>query len=104
MIISWPARIANKGALRSQFHHVIDIAPTMLDVAGVRAPDVLNGIAQRADRGRQHGIHVGVLPFAPLNTLSILHDSEPFRCGRTVHRISTAGSSNVLGAVLIPGQ
>jgi len=47
MIISWPAKIADKGGLRAQFHHVIDIMPTLLEVAGVRAPDVLNGIPQK---------------------------------------------------------
>ena len=47
MIISWPAKITDKGGLRSQFHHVIDIMPTLLDAAGVRAPDVLNGIPQK---------------------------------------------------------
>jgi arylsulfatase len=47
MIVSWPARITDKGGLRSQFHHVIDIMPTLLEVTGVQAPDFLNGIAQK---------------------------------------------------------
>ena len=47
MIVSWPAKINDKGGLRSQFHHVIDIVPTLLEVAGVHAPDVLNGVAQK---------------------------------------------------------
>jgi arylsulfatase len=51
MIISWPAKITDKGGLRSQFHHVIDIMPTLLDVTGVQAPDVLNGIAQKPIEG-----------------------------------------------------
>lgn len=51
MIISWPAKIADKGGLRSQFHHVIDIAPTLLDVAGIRAPDILNGVPQQPIEG-----------------------------------------------------
>jgi arylsulfatase A-like enzyme len=38
MVISWPARIKDKGGLRAQWHHVIDIAPTILEVAGSKAP------------------------------------------------------------------
>ena len=51
MLISWPAKILEKGGLRSQFHHVIDIMPTILEVAGVEAPDTLNGIAQKPIEG-----------------------------------------------------
>jgi arylsulfatase A-like enzyme len=47
MIVCWPTKITDKGGLRSQFHHVIDIMPTILDVAGIQAPDVLNGVAQK---------------------------------------------------------
>jgi arylsulfatase len=47
MIVCWPAKIPDKGGLRSQFHHVVDIMPTLLDVAGVQAPDILNGIPQK---------------------------------------------------------
>src|SRR4029450_1280969 len=45
IIVSWPAKITEKGGLRSQFHHVIDIMPTILEVAGLQAPDVLHGVA-----------------------------------------------------------
>jgi arylsulfatase len=47
MVISWPARIKDKGALRPQFHHVIDIMPTILDATGVQAPSMLNGVPQK---------------------------------------------------------
>jgi arylsulfatase A-like enzyme len=50
MAISWPARITEKGGIRNQFHHVIDIVPTILEAARIRAPDVVNGRAE-ADRG-----------------------------------------------------
>jgi arylsulfatase A-like enzyme len=46
MIISWPAKIKDTGTLRSQFHYVTDIVPTILDAAGVQAPAVLNGVQQ----------------------------------------------------------
>jgi len=47
MVMHWPKRIAAKGELRSQFSHVVDIAPTALEAAGVPQPKVVNGIAQR---------------------------------------------------------
>jgi arylsulfatase A-like enzyme len=51
MVISWPKRIADKGGLRSQFHHIIDIAPTILEAAGIRAPRVVNGVTQKPIEG-----------------------------------------------------
>lgn len=48
MVAHWPARFGNgRGAVRSQFHHVIDIAPTVLDAAGLPEPTAVNGIPQR---------------------------------------------------------
>jgi arylsulfatase A-like enzyme len=38
MVVSWPARIKDKGALREQFVHVIDVVPTILEAAGIKAP------------------------------------------------------------------
>jgi arylsulfatase A-like enzyme len=46
MIISWPARIKESGGLRTQFQHVNDIAPTIYEAAGVKAPDIVNGTKQ----------------------------------------------------------
>jgi arylsulfatase len=46
MIIHWPAGIKVKGELRSQFGHVIDIAPTIYEVTKIPAPKVVNGIKQ----------------------------------------------------------
>jgi arylsulfatase A-like enzyme len=47
MAISWPGHIDDAGAIRRQFHHVIDIVPTILEVTGIPAPDTINGIKQR---------------------------------------------------------
>lgn len=47
MIVTWPQRITDGGGLRSQFHHVIDIAPTILEAAGIPAPAVVNGVPQQ---------------------------------------------------------
>jgi len=51
MAISWPARIKDKGGIRWQFHHVIDIVPTLLEVTGIPAPDQVDGIAQKPIEG-----------------------------------------------------
>lgn len=45
-IVHWPHGIEAKGEVRSQFHHVIDIAPTVLDVAGLPAPTFVHGVQQ----------------------------------------------------------
>lgn len=51
LIVSWPQGITGKGELRTQFHHVIDIAPTILEVAGIAEPTIVNGIAQKPIEG-----------------------------------------------------
>ena len=45
-VVSWPKGIENKGGVRSQFHHVIDIFPTVLEAAGIAVPEVVNGTPQ----------------------------------------------------------
>ena len=47
LVVSWPAKIKDHGGIRGQFHHVIDIAPTILELVGVPQPNFVNGIAQR---------------------------------------------------------
>ena len=47
MVISWPQRIRDAGALRSQFTHCIDIGPTILEAAGIPEPKVVDGIEQK---------------------------------------------------------
>jgi arylsulfatase len=51
MVVSWPARINDKGALREQFIHVIDVVPTILEAAGIPAPQVVDGIKQKPIEG-----------------------------------------------------
>ena len=51
MVVSWPARIKDKGALREQFVHVIDVVPTILEAAGLSAPEVVDGIKQAPIEG-----------------------------------------------------
>jgi arylsulfatase A-like enzyme len=51
MVIHWPKGIAAKGEVRSQWHHVIDIAPTILEAAGLPEPKSVNGTAQTPIEG-----------------------------------------------------
>jgi len=47
LALHWPRGIKSKGELRTQFHHVIDVAPTILEAAGLPEPTVVNGVKQR---------------------------------------------------------
>ena len=49
--ISWPGHINDVGGIRSQFHHMIDIVPTILEATGVNEPSTVDGIAQRPIEG-----------------------------------------------------
>jgi arylsulfatase A-like enzyme len=51
MAISWPKVITDKGGIRNQFHHMIDIVPTILEATGIPAPQVVDGIAQKPIEG-----------------------------------------------------
>ena len=51
MVISYPKRIKNVGGVRSQFCHAIDITPTILQLAGVKFPNVMNGVRQKPIEG-----------------------------------------------------
>ncbi len=51
MAVSWPAQIKDKGGLREQFMHIIDVVPTLLEVSGIPAPEYVNGIEQAPIEG-----------------------------------------------------
>lgn len=51
MVISWPAWIADVGSTRFQFHHVIDVVPTLLDVIGIAEPTMVDGVTQKPIEG-----------------------------------------------------
>ena len=51
LVVSWPARIGGGGELRSQFHHAIDIVPTILEVAGIPEPREVGGVPQKPIEG-----------------------------------------------------
>jgi arylsulfatase len=51
MVMSWPGHIKDVGGIRTQFHHIIDIVPTILEVTGIPEPVMVNGIAQKPIEG-----------------------------------------------------
>ena len=51
VVVHWPKGIGETKGLRTQFHHVIDVAPTLLEAAGIREPKVVNGVEQKPIEG-----------------------------------------------------
>jgi arylsulfatase A-like enzyme len=51
MVIAWPGHIKDAGGVRTQFHHMIDIVPTILEAAGIQAPLMVNGVTQKPIEG-----------------------------------------------------
>lgn len=47
LVVSWPKRIEDKGGIRAQFHHCVDITPTVLEAIGLRMPTTVNGTSQK---------------------------------------------------------
>jgi arylsulfatase A-like enzyme len=74
MCVSWPKVIKDKGGIRNQFHHVIDIAPTLLEAKRIPAPNAVNGIPQK-----------------PMDGVSMMDDKDyqvPFRFTGNLHKLS----------------
>ena len=99
MVVSWPARIKDKGGSREQFVHVIDVVPTILEAAGIRAPEMVDGIKQKPIEGtsfaytfdaknanapsRHTTQYFEMMGQWPLQRrLDVEHESEPGRRGR----------------------
>ncbi|MGE0236609.1 arylsulfatase [Methylocystis sp.] len=51
LVVHWPKAIKAKGELRAQFHHVIDVTPTVLEAAHIETPEVVNGVKQKPFEG-----------------------------------------------------
>ena len=51
MVIAWPGHIKDAGGIRTQFHHVVDIVPTILEATGIHAPESVEGIYQKPIEG-----------------------------------------------------
>jgi arylsulfatase A-like enzyme len=71
-IVHWPNGITDRGQCRNQFHHVIDVAPTILEVAGLPAPLSVNGIQQAPLEG------VSMLPMLRDGNAPETHDVQYF--------------------------
>ena len=57
-VVSWPGHIKDMGGIRNQFHHVIDVVPTILEVSGIRQPEYVDGIKQSAHRRGELRLHL----------------------------------------------
>ncbi|WP_222428761.1 arylsulfatase [Denitratisoma sp. DHT3] len=66
LVVSWPSRIKEGFGIRSQFHHVVDIVPTIYEAAGIAAPDRVNGIPQIPIDGHSM-VYSFAAPKAPSN-------------------------------------
>ena len=84
-IVHWPSHIEGKGEIRTQFHHVIDVAPTLLEAAGLPEPQSVNGV-------QQHPIE-GVSMLYSFNDASAAerHRRSTSRCSATAASITTGG-------------
>lgn len=51
MAISWPGHIKDVGGIRNQFHHVVDVVPTLLEITGIQTPTMVNGVPQKPIEG-----------------------------------------------------
>ena len=89
LAISWPGHINDEGGIRTQFHHVIDIVPTILEAAGIQAPDEVNGIKQKPIEGREHALYLRLRPMPMRHRNATLSIS---RWSATARSIMTAGS------------
>ncbi len=51
LVVHWPAVVTDPGSLRTQYHHIVDVYPTLLDLAGLPVPSVVNGVEQMPIEG-----------------------------------------------------
>jgi arylsulfatase A-like enzyme len=89
MAVAWPRGITARGELRTQFHHVIDLVPTILDAAGIEHPALVNGVEQKPIEGisMRYTFDDGIAPsqrrtqyFEILGNRAIYHDGWVAAC------------------------
>ncbi len=93
LVVSWPARIKDKGTLRTQFHDVSDVAPTLLEAAGVPEPVEVNGVWQKPIEG------VSMVYSFDDPKAKGHRGTQYFECSATGRSITTAGSRSAATAV-----
>ena len=65
LVISWPKGIEARGEIRHQYHHSVDIVPTLLEICGIEMPDVYNGVKQQPLSGVSMAYTFDAAPDAP---------------------------------------
>jgi arylsulfatase len=82
-IVSWPARVSARGEIRDQYHHAIDLVPTVLDCLGITQPDEVKGVSQVPIQGvsMRYSFDVATIPtarktqfYSMLGTRALWHD------------------------------
>ncbi|GAA4477687.1 arylsulfatase AtsA [Rhodococcus olei] len=82
-IISWPAQVAARGETRDQYHHAVDLVPTVLDCLGIELPDTVKGYTQHPLQGvsMKYSFDAKTIPtakhtqfYSMLGTRGIWHD------------------------------
>ena len=89
MVMSWPGHIKDAGGIRTQFHHIIDIVPTILEATGIQAPETVERHRAETDRRREHGLHVGQ---GERESASRSARRNTSRCSATARSTTMAGS------------
>lgn len=78
VVVSWPKGIQQIGGVRSQFHHVADIAPTLLEVAGISPPSIVDGVEQQPLDGISMAYTFNDPEAAPQRTLQVFEVLENY--------------------------
>ena len=86
--MSWPGRIEDAGGIRHQFHHMIDIVPTILEATGIQPPVMVDGIAQKPIEGVSMAYTFGKGNAKAPST----RKTQYFEMWATAPSITTAGS------------
>ena len=97
-IVSWPAKIKDGGAIRNQYHHIIDVVPTILEVTGLPAPASVNGVKQMPLHGVSMAYSFTDGAAKTRKPLAVLRDArQPGHLGRRLEGRDLAQEGHPLG-------